>query len=241
MPQFVKCDYVSHNLIIATAERGHYLISRDDGKTWEKGKVETYFERDLIEVDFCNEQFGAMISNYDLFITNDSGYTWQRQKMPLNQEEFYEGAMGIQVIGKDTIYLLTIDTCGYRKYNLLKSFDMGKTWDRSYISIYQEPYIRNISFINKDTGWAAAFEHATGSKYYDMVFKTTNAGKSWELQLDTFYLKRAQYQIQNIEFKNKDLGLIWGHGINFGGQQTEAKHGSLIRILMLICCQKDNR
>ncbi|RCI69831.1 hypothetical protein DT376_37845, partial [Pseudomonas aeruginosa] len=71
--------------LVAVGDRGHILLSDDDGKTWTQAKVPT--RQLLTSVFFVNERKGwAVGHDAQILVSDDAGSTWTRQFEDLGRE-----------------------------------------------------------------------------------------------------------------------------------------------------------
>lgn len=95
---------------------------------------------------------------------------------------------------------------------IIHTSDGGNNWNTQSRVI--DDYILDISFVNINTGWAAAWNF-NGLNQYSVIYKTTNSGQEWirTLYADTVFL------INSIYFLNEQKGFIGcvnnGNGVIF--------------------------
>jgi photosystem II stability/assembly factor-like uncharacterized protein len=84
---------------------------------------------------------------------------------------------------------------------LLKSTDGGESWE--FIMLQERMYVRDIFFINEETGWICGRSENSGPSH---ILSTTNGGSSWETQLTQ--LNGGSFK--SIVFANENYG--WSAG-----------------------------
>lgn len=112
------------NALITVGERGHILISEDDGKSWSQAQVPT--RATLTGVYFIDRQNGWVVGHDQVILrTQDGGKSWElvyanaEAESPLLDVYFLDAEHGY-AIG------------AYGQF--LESFDAGSTWEGRWIS-----------------------------------------------------------------------------------------------------------
>ena len=196
-------DYVSENLCIASGEWGNYKISFDNCKSWERKKLETERNFNLMKVDFANENYGAMVTFYEYFVTNDGGKTWENRILIRNQEQIKR--MNDISIPEEGAIRILFDNKEAEIDSIAVSNDDGQSWN-FYTVNPSGRYLKGIRFLNKEIGWAyGAVQISQIGLYKDVIFKTTDGGKTWKEQL--FDENRKQSKLIGMEFSDENNGI----------------------------------
>ncbi|PXB92566.1 hypothetical protein C0044_23115, partial [Pseudomonas aeruginosa] len=105
--------------LVAVGDRGHILLSDDDGKTWTQAKVPT--RQLLTSVFFVNERKGwAVGHDAQILVSDDAGSTWARQFEDLGRE-----APLLDIWFADEQHGLAVGAYGA----LLETRDGGQHWE----------------------------------------------------------------------------------------------------------------
>lgn len=180
---------------------GNSVFQTDDGGvTWHE--IRRYFASDfggaipeLYSVRFSGKKRGwvvGSISNNDVVVdslviyTDDSGKSWQRQRMPTKQElihvDFADEKRGWIVGAGGTI---------------LHTEDGGETWAEQQSGTRATLY--HVDFRNERTGWAVG-ERAT-------ILRTTDGGTTW-LPVEAI----VRGTLLSVQFPDENAGWIVGRG-----------------------------
>ena len=182
---------INENEVIACGENGKILKSDDGGATWS-----VRFEKEgfnMVHVAFADEQVGyacgAPESGYQCLIvkTTDGGLTWQELPNNVYANLWSSGwnrPNHLFVVDADTFYLFCLNpSC------LWKISDGGQ----SFTSLDFDPNVY-IDFNARISHCELFFENETGylvvvdtDSDYLYVFKTTNAGTTWQLMRRVVY------------------------------------------------------
>jgi photosystem II stability/assembly factor-like uncharacterized protein len=131
----------------------------------------------LTDVCFINPDTGWIFGEHGtVFRTTDAGQSWTDQSVPstgrINAGLFLDNGSGWVALSAGT---------DGNAGEIFGSDDWGNHWDLLFSD--QSSAIRDISFLNKDTGWALGYLQQispfTGSWNY--FLKTENGGKDWLL------------------------------------------------------------
>jgi hypothetical protein len=203
-------DYVTQDFIVVGHQEGQITISRDGGVTWDSTNLNT---RDLKKIKFIDENYGVAFGGYKtLFKTYNGGQDWEKIDLDYydeNQEINGTSEVYFELIGKDSLIVFIYhyrDTTNIH-YTSFSTIDGGITWEAGGVIPY---WAGEPSFLNMNEGWLAGRFKTDASKYNDIIFHTTNGGKTWETQLDTFIA--PQYGLNGIYFLNRKEGIAWGDG-----------------------------
>ncbi|MCO2267920.1 hypothetical protein FA377_05320 [Pseudomonas aeruginosa] len=151
--------------LVAVGDRGHILLSDDDGKTWTQAKVPT--RQLLTSVFFVNDRpaHGLAVGAYGALLeTRDGGQHWEDVSERLdNEDQFHLNAIAAV---KDN-GLLVVGEAG----SLFRSKDWGATWEK-----LEGPYEGSLF-------GAIGTADAGGVLVYGLrghLFRSADFGDSWE-------------------------------------------------------------
>ncbi len=181
-------SYPSKNLAVAVCDSGYYYRSTDNGLSWVKGKlsVSRGFER-VHQVYMYDDQYGAMKTPMELYLTFDGGIHWNKIDSIQDAGIPLHAITSITMPTKNKIIVTgtqNVDTT-ISKYLIYISKDFGKNWD-----YYEAPWGLNRDFnhdiivVDSLNLWCAS-RVPRDSCYWDVVFHSTDGGKSWIESLDT--------------------------------------------------------
>jgi len=154
--------------------------------TYDGGFSWSFRNSNLINNIFIFKMFnrnkGAGISYTDkkLCLTSDRGNNWRF----INGDTIglgYAFFQDINIIEDNNLFLLSsinLDSCDFYKSN-----DFGKSWQKKQI----QNYSNNIYFTDSLNGWMTAFDKRVYMHTLERIYKTSDAGASWNLQLDSIY------------------------------------------------------
>ncbi len=150
--------------LVAVGDRGHILLSDDDGKTWTQAKVPT--RQLLTSVFFVNERKGwAVGHDAQILVSDDAGSTWTRQFEDLGRE-----APLLDIWFADEQHGLAVGAYGA----LLETRDGGQHWeDVSERLDNEDQFHLNAIAAVKDNGLLVVGE--AGS-----LFRSKDWGATWE-------------------------------------------------------------
>jgi photosystem II stability/assembly factor-like uncharacterized protein len=148
-------------LAVAVGERGHVLLSEDQGRTWRQ--VEVPSRATLTGVHFHDGQLGwAVGHDATILRTRDGGETWERvyhdpeEESPLFDIWFPDAENGF-AIGAYGLFLVTSDG--------------GDSWQRQAISEYDDFHLHHIARSGTGRLYMAA-EAGT-------VYRSDDEGRTW--------------------------------------------------------------
>lgn len=152
--------------IITVGERGHILISRDNGHSWDQ--VITPTRATLNSIIFADEQFGWAVGHSGIILdTNSGGETWSLVSIPNDDvtymDAYFRDEWNGVLVGAYGEFATTSDA----------AVTLNKEWlneeDMHYHAISRSP--DGTLYIVGEAG---------------QMFKSTNKGKSWA-QLESPY------------------------------------------------------
>jgi photosystem II stability/assembly factor-like uncharacterized protein len=146
--------------LIAVGERGHVLVSEDDGASWSQSNVPT--RSMLTAVHFHDRNLGWAVGHDSVILrTNDGGTTWEQQYWaPEDEAPFFD------VWFSDADTGLAIGAYG----SFFETFDGGETWSSRWISD-DDWHLHKVARAADGTMYIAA---EAGS-----VYRSDDGGESW--------------------------------------------------------------
>ena len=152
---------------------------------------------------FINSDTGWIFGfNGTVLRTNDGGSTWLDQSVPSS----YEIYVGLFLDGNHG-WIAAADEYQNKYGHIYGTTDGGNTWNLQFLN--NDCAIRDLSFINPDTGWALAYcqQFDPVAVYRNFFLKTNNGGDNWFVldSLDKSYFRK-------MDFINDSLGYIAGAG-----------------------------
>lgn len=193
---------VAGDRLVVVGERGHILVSDDQGEGWRQVDVPTRVT--LTAVFFHDGRLGwAVGHDATVLRTRDGGDTWEQvhsapeEELPLLDVWFLGPERG-----------LAIGAYGY----VLETNDGGSTWDRGSISKDEDFHLNQIARSNTGKIYLAA-EAGT-------IYRSDDDGQTWNslpspyagsffgalpLEGDTVLL----YGLRGRLFRSDDAGLTW--------------------------------
>ena len=193
----VCIDFVTPDFVVIGNKEGQITISKDGGVTWDSTNLNTI--QDIKVVRFTDALSGIALTNNLIFLTTDSGESWNNITSNLN----YSGAVFFQsaFMKDDFIY-----AGGFF------STDKGTTWTKSN-PINNIHGMYGVYFIDSREGWCSGRRQIVQNqaKYADVILHTTNSGLDWNTQLDTT-IEPDFALTGGIYFANKNEGITYGEG-----------------------------
>lgn len=192
--------------LVAVGERGHILISQDEGKTWAQSKVPTRVL--LTAVYFSDEKRGWAVGHDAIILrTEDGGKNWERthyspdEERPLLDVWFDQGARVGYAIG----------AYGY----LLRSNDGGRTWNSVTLGNEEEPDDFHLNSIVRSNSGVLYVASEAGTAY-----RSLDDGETWERlyppyqgsffgALSLYGESVLMFGLQGNVFRSDDGGSTW--------------------------------
>jgi len=148
-------------LAVAVGERGHVLLSEDQGRTWRQ--VEVPSRATLTGVHFHDGQLGwAVGHDATILRTRDGGHTWERvyhdpeEESPLFDVWFPDAENGF-AIGAYGLFLVTSDS--------------GDSWQRQTVREYDDFHLHHMARSGTGRLYMAA-EAGT-------IYRSDDDGRTW--------------------------------------------------------------
>ncbi|MFC2130887.1 hypothetical protein ACFLSQ_05590 [Bacteroidota bacterium] len=187
--------------------------SIDGGKTFERIQLDTMdgkYKRKIRAFTMYNENIGFAISGDWYFITHDG---WSNFiKLPKIN---YDGN-STPVFLNDSIVVMiyeTVDTLGMllKKYNI-NTFEWSPIFHFPGLTDTSRAHeIFKLFFVNDSLGWGCGEQNTgVGDNSIDLIYRTTDGGYNWELQLKK--LQYPSYGLQDIAFFDAKNGVSVGQG-----------------------------
>ena len=181
-------------------DKGYLASTEDGGRTWQKYALNT--TEDINEIYFRNEKNGYLVAGRKMFITHDSGKTWQ-ETVIYKSGDFRNGTpefLSIRFADKKYGYVIgsilnrngdVIDSL------LMRTDDEGVTWRRQIAPTKAELF--HLDFSGNSHGWIV------GDK--GVILATTDRGETWTLQNSG--TNRALFA---VDFRDDNEGYAVGGG-----------------------------
>lgn len=139
-----------------------------------------------------------------MFKTTDEGTSWSYTGLDslaggLVDTYFWSSDSGI-VVGSSGVDIF--DSSGV----ILRTYDGGQSWERAFVTTYDEAICWKISFPSRSIGYVSvqSFNNANPKS----LIRTTDGGATW---FETPYFTGSSYNAQGIGFLNDTLGWIGGN------------------------------
>ena len=201
-------SYPSRDFCIIACDSGTFLRTQDGGKTWEEIKIDVPmvggFLNHFFEVNMFDIHHGILVTRNHIAITHDGFNTWEILPAP-GSFVIYSTDMP----APNSICVVSRDIDGSPDFNerFYRSDDGGKTWDEYPHPDYRIP--RKLQFVDSLIGYEVGGKRTgIGDRQYELVFKTTDGGRSWESVLDTEVIE--SFGLQKLDFYDKDNGIVVG-------------------------------
>jgi photosystem II stability/assembly factor-like uncharacterized protein len=143
--------------------------TQDGGETWEDLLIPNPNPGNILpDIYFVTPNIGwAILQNGYIYYTENGGQTWVEQ---LNANAifniyffkfFFINQLKGWVVGYNPVLEFGV---------IYHTSDGGNTWIEQYVTSGQNYFLRDVHFIDENTGWAL-------NRYY--IYRTTNGGEDW--------------------------------------------------------------
>ncbi|MFN8366256.1 MAG: T9SS type A sorting domain-containing protein [Candidatus Kapaibacterium sp.] len=215
----------SHYYFAGTPKR--IAMTSDSGATWNVVQLDN--DRDSNNRVFrlyMSDSLSGIIwffPNY-YYVTKDGWKTWERDSVVLPSTypvgNFFQK---LKIVSVDTVYSWMgprtdknnpkPDTTHPARYIFARTYNRGVTWEYDTVT-QQSAY--GMNFISSKIGWAITnIKTGNGDEARNLVYRTTDAGKHWDKQLDSVFndaqTNTAQFEIYGMNFLDERNGILIGN------------------------------
>ncbi len=198
--------YPTRDFCVVSCDSNSLLRTRDGGKTWQEIRTYDlpYYYRGFFQISMVDSINGLAIAHSGLALTHTGFDSLKIIKLPNN---YYIDCASLAAPNSICVVSEILKTSP-RKNKFLRSDDNGNTWNEYDLPDFTYP--NRLQFVDSLTGYLAGGKDSSlGDTEYDLVYKTTDGGKTWFNVLDTF-LSRNPFGLQKLDFFDKDNGIIVG-------------------------------
>jgi photosystem II stability/assembly factor-like uncharacterized protein len=179
----------------AVGQNGIYLKTVNGGDSWTYTSINTNFP--LMKIKFRDSNNGIIVGDFGaIFTTSNGGITWTAVNTftggnypTFTSLSFVPNTTNVWAVGSK-----------YPNGFVAKSTDNGATWTETTLGVSSIPantYCNNITFTSANDGFIVG-DNGT-------IFKTTNGGTTWQLQISPI-----SSSLKDIQFLNNQTGFICG-------------------------------
>lgn len=202
-PKSMMLDgHMLNGKIFVVGDRGHILVSTDQGKTWEQQVVPT--RNMLTAVHFVDENLGFAVGHDEIIMrTQDGGQTWKKIRFEPEEERPF-----LDVWFRDKDFGMAIGAYG----SVLLTTDGGETWESRMLGEYEDFHLNAIAMSDSGKLYIAA---EAGNMY-----RSDDMGETWvklespyegsffgvlPLANDVVYM----FGLRGNMFRSEDAGETW--------------------------------
>ncbi|MFM2133479.1 MAG: hypothetical protein RL156_760 [Bacteroidota bacterium] len=214
-PNMIGC-ITNKNTIIFSCNYGYILRSDDGGKSFERIRVDTTLTgtENFVSVYFdSTTTSGIIVAPRKVYSTSDGGRHWKSK--PLVAPDTAANTIFRAVIRSiDTIYAHLSSRFGETQI-FANSYDGGDTWTKSEYKIQHS--LNMMTYVDSKNGWyiAGVKLSATSDSTREYIYHTSDAGLTWETQLDSLVsdsiTQTPPNGISYINFYDRRNGLAVGN------------------------------
>jgi photosystem II stability/assembly factor-like uncharacterized protein len=195
--------FVNANTGWIVTDSTQIMKTTDSGLTWVRQTLPFYTP--LLAVFFINENTGWAGGGYHFFV--HSGYLYKTTNGGINWTANNSGEIhGIYFIDENTGFLgLNASGDFGSGGSLIRTTNGGANWD----GIYSSHEFSKISFKNAQTGYAIGHYWDDTSNDTSFIYRTTNAGESWEIK---FKERNEQFYYGSLKDISASGNYVWAVG-----------------------------
>ncbi|MBI5325547.1 MAG: hypothetical protein HZB41_09820, partial [Ignavibacteriae bacterium] len=198
-------SYPTRDFCIIGCDSNYFLKTTDGGITWYEYKIDIpYSLFGFRDIDMYDENHGVMKSSLYLAVSHDGFKNWDTISNPGGDLIF-----NVEMAAPYSICVLSRDIDGSPDFNerFFRSDDGGKTWDEYPHPDYRVP--KALQFVDSLVGYEVGGKlTGHGQQQHELVYKTSDGGRSWEKVLDTIIY--ISFGLQKLDFYDKDNGIVVG-------------------------------
>lgn len=191
-------EMLNDDVAVVLGEGGSVLITTDGGASWSSNSYES--QETPYKLILTDVKTWWIVGTAGLIAkTTDSGTSWKivmhNIELPVLYDAYFPDPDNGLVLGEytmvwgNTVSLVPIQ---------MRTTDGGMTWSKTTLN---QPGLISVSFVDRNHGWGAS---ARGG-----VFRTTDAGSTWERAPGP-----ANSQLNRIQFFDLRRGVCWGNQWN---------------------------
>ena len=182
-------------------DEGFLAATTDGGRTWAQHDLKT--SENINEIYFRNEENGYLVAGRKMFVTRDSGRSWQELRI-FRTGDFGAGRpefLSIRFSDKKRGYVVgsVLRTSGDEDVVidslLMRTEDGGETWRRIVVPTKTELF--HLDFNGNSHGWIVGDN--------GVILATTDEGNTWLKQAS-----RVTVPLYNVDFRDDNDGYIVG-------------------------------
>lgn len=198
--------YPTPDFCIAVGDSNYVIKTTNGGKVWKEYYLNIPYEppRGIQEIRMLDEKHGVISTSNNIYISHDGFETYRRLYLPGRYVVIDLSILSpssIKYLGREIIN----DTL--RNQKLLYTTNEGDSWQEYDFSEYKYP--RAMHFVDSLYGYVIGYvSTGIGNSKYDIIHGTSDGGRSWELQLDTFL--EPPFGLQEVDFLDRENGITVG-------------------------------
>lgn len=204
-PKIQGIAYPTPNLCIGVTDSGTVVRTTDAGASWSVTQVDSFPLEDIFMFD---EHVGVLVaSSFRLLRTTDGGATWAQTnfRMAIPKRAVAHACMP----DSHTIIALTgFDMAEGPTQLIARSDDFGETWEVIRPPFDVNAILHYLHFTDTNRGWVVGANGDMVGLQHDLIYATTDGGRTWQLQLDT--LNPIAYGLDQIAFVDNLHGIACG-------------------------------
>jgi len=190
IPGGYSLAYLTKDIILVGTSYGRIYRTDNGGQSWDTLFIDSVNRNNVYWMDFSKKERGTGLINGEL-ITTDYGITWRKLPNKFN----YETPMA-QLLVFDENHIVGNTSLGV---DFFETKDGGKTWQVWKTNIKQGTNMYNMDFIDTLRGWWVGNYLVKEGYRSDVIYNTTDGGKTWVKQLDTLNVNDTTPHAQGLE------------------------------------------